>query len=144
MQEWNEFVSEFSDRKISFPRYIESSSNDFEIHAFADASQFAYATCIYIRGIASRKTTLIFAKARIKPLKSLTIPRMELMAALVAARGLTYVARSILSINSRSIQPTRSILKSTNSINSQIKFQKLFCGLIAVAYSIGLKTKPNF
>ena len=54
------------------------------IHGFSDASQKAYACSTYIRAVysdASVTTTLITAKTKIAPLRSVTIPKLELCAA---------------------------------------------------------------
>lgn len=60
----------------------------YEIHGLADASNLAYGTCIYIRVVLaySLKTLLVCSKSKIAPVKGLTIPRMELCAALLLSR----------------------------------------------------------
>lgn len=60
-----------------------------QLHHFADASKHGYGTVSYIRLQNSRSKThvaFILGKARVTPLKSVTIPRLELTAALLAAR----------------------------------------------------------
>ncbi|XP_062703655.1 uncharacterized protein LOC134286102 [Aedes albopictus] len=59
-----------------------------QIHIFADASQLAYGTCAYIRSTNAAgvvKVSLLSAKSRVAPLKQLSIPRLELCGALLAA-----------------------------------------------------------
>ncbi|XP_055604341.1 uncharacterized protein LOC129752591 [Uranotaenia lowii] len=61
----------------------------FEIHGFADASLFAYGACVYIRSIIHGNTAitrLLMAKSRVVPKTVLTIPRKELLAALLLHR----------------------------------------------------------
>ena len=56
---------------------------------FSDASNEAFGTCAYIRwGTGSNKydTRFIATKSRVAPLKPLTIPRLELQAAVLATR----------------------------------------------------------
>ena len=59
------------------------------IHTFTDASEKAYAAAVYIRnefsdgGVTIR---LIAAKSRLAPLKAMSIPRLELIGALVGLR----------------------------------------------------------
>ena len=59
-----------------------------EIHGFADASKFAYGAVVYLRLIQIQEVlvTLQMAKTRVTPLKALSIPRVELCAALLLAR----------------------------------------------------------
>ena len=60
-----------------------------ELHHFSDASQMAYGSCSYLRCINKEgriHTALIFSKARVAPIKSISIPRLELQAALLSAR----------------------------------------------------------
>nr|CAH7738520.1 unnamed protein product [Callosobruchus chinensis] len=52
-----------------------------EIHCFCDASKDAYATCIYMRSVNKQgdyNVQLLCAKTKVAPLKSVTIPKLEL------------------------------------------------------------------
>ncbi|XP_049875992.1 uncharacterized protein LOC126373761 isoform X2 [Pectinophora gossypiella] len=70
-----------------------------ELHAFSDASQAAYGACIYVKSIDQAGNTSILlycAKARVAPSKAaLTIPRLELCGALLAARLLCAVKSAL-------------------------------------------------
>ncbi|KAJ0184295.1 hypothetical protein K1T71_000718 [Dendrolimus kikuchii] len=60
-----------------------------ELHIFCDASESAYACVAYWRLLyadKSVKLAIIGSKARVAPLKPISIPRLELMAALIASR----------------------------------------------------------
>jgi len=63
------------------------------IHCFADASQHAYGAIVFF--MQDNKVSFVTAKTRVAPLKTLTIPRLELMAALVATRLTTFVLKAI-------------------------------------------------
>ena len=71
----------------------------FELHAFGDASPKSYGACVYLVAFlpgGSKSSNLVMAKARQAPLKGkLTIPRLELMAALLCARLVKYVKSSL-------------------------------------------------
>lgn len=59
-----------------------------QVHIFADASQIAYGACAYVRSTNTAglvKVALLSAKSRIAPLKQISIPRLELCGALLAA-----------------------------------------------------------
>ena len=60
-----------------------------ELHHFADASEIAYGVVSYLRVITtdgSVNCTIVMAKSRLAPIKKLTVPRLELQAATLAAR----------------------------------------------------------
>lgn len=87
--------------KICIPRHcLLSDYNYVELHAFADASQRAYGACIYVRSFSDTReaqVTLLAAKSRVAPLKSITLPRLELCAAVLAAQ-LMHKFKQILGI----------------------------------------------
>ena len=61
---------------------------------FADASQNAYAAAVFIKTDSS--INLLCSRARVAPLKpTLTIPRLELLAALLAARLVSFVSQTL-------------------------------------------------
>lgn len=60
-----------------------------QIHVFSDASLKGYGACCYLRQVGQNgqvHTALLFAKSRVAPLKPVTIPRLELQAAVTAVR----------------------------------------------------------
>jgi hypothetical protein len=76
---------------MTVPRHV-GLCHESEIHLFVDASEVAYSAAIYLRNRLRGSAHLLAAKARLAPLKQqLTIPRMELMGALIGARLLKLV-----------------------------------------------------
>ena len=77
---------------------VESASiESYSLQGFCDASQSAYAAVVYLRvesesGIFGK---FLCSKTRVAPVKKLTIPRLELLSALLLAR-LVNTARSAL------------------------------------------------
>ena len=60
-----------------------------ELHHFSDASQTGYGQCSYLRLLNESNQaycSLVMGKARVAPLKPVTIPRLELTAAVVSVR----------------------------------------------------------
>ena len=62
--------------------------SSLQIHGFGDSSEVAYAATVYLRieTIKGISTQLIMSKPRVAPLTKPTIPRLELLAALILAR----------------------------------------------------------
>ena len=57
--------------------------NNMKLHAFADACTKAYGAVVFL--CCSDHTTFVVAKGHVAPLKQITLPKLELMAAVVAA-----------------------------------------------------------
>ncbi|GJQ78647.1 hypothetical protein Trydic_g11750 [Trypoxylus dichotomus] len=86
---WKPFyksMENLNDMKIS-RKVLTSRAVDFELHAFGDLSESA-GSCVYIsvtsEGLYSSR--LLCAKSKIAPLKRITLPRLELNAALLLTR----------------------------------------------------------
>ncbi|KAL4103230.1 hypothetical protein QTP88_018607 [Uroleucon formosanum] len=94
--EWIAFVSDLpSLLNIRVPRYLNSSHGaPCYLPGFCDASQLGYAAVVYVRMAdvdVNASVFLIGTKTKLAPIKSLTIPRLELNAALLLARWLSRV-----------------------------------------------------
>lgn len=90
-QTWNSLVGTLSClHELRIPRHVMSDNKQYsELHIYTDASQLAYGSCAFVRTYDDNsKVTvrLLCAKSKVAPLKSLTIPRLELCGALVGAR----------------------------------------------------------
>lgn len=77
--------------EIEIPRWTKMQGEaieDVTIHTFVDASKVAYAAVVYSRVVQAGKTSvhLLAAKSRVAPIRKLTIPRLELLAATIGAR----------------------------------------------------------
>lgn len=76
---------------IKIPRWLKlsNSQKSIEIHTFCDASNIAYAGCVYLRIVHnddSVSCNLIAAKTKVAPVRATTIPRLELCGALLASK----------------------------------------------------------
>ncbi|XP_071578918.1 uncharacterized protein [Temnothorax nylanderi] len=84
--------------RISIPRWYNTwSTSSVEFHGFSDASQLAMAAVVYITVRSSNGATisLVCSKTKVAPLKRLTIPRLELSAALLLSRLMRYVQATL-------------------------------------------------
>lgn len=93
-QEWRDWLKElhqlegFSIRRCLKPLNFGEAATA-QLHHFADASEEGYGTVTYLllhNEHSQVHSTFIMGKSRVAPLKPVTIPRMELTAAVVAAR----------------------------------------------------------
>lgn len=101
---WHQWCSEISHlKRITIPRRYDEDNDikikcdetsakatvEREMHVFTDASEKAYCAAAYLRCIKGNgecTTSLIASKTKVAPLKKMTIPRLELMGALIGAR----------------------------------------------------------
>lgn len=86
--------------QLSIPKWIGSirTNSQVKVHGFSDASEVAMAAVIYVRIYQEEgrcSTCLVRSKTKIAPLKRLTIPRLELNAALLLARLLSITLPAI-------------------------------------------------
>ncbi|XP_017474851.1 PREDICTED: uncharacterized protein LOC108365359 [Rhagoletis zephyria] len=80
-----------SAKRLSVPRCYSAMlpvAEDIQLHIFVDASSCGYAAVAYLRVRRANKIddTLVCAKSRCAPLKGMTIPRLELQAAVLGCR----------------------------------------------------------
>ena len=99
-KEWKSISKHFqSCLGFKLPRQL-IFTQEVELHAFSDASGSAYATVVYV--VSRLDTTpisnLLIAKVKIAPIKELSIPRLELMGALLSSRLLKFVVNTFNNI----------------------------------------------
>ena len=117
---------------VRFPRCLQpaNSLDSPDLHVFADASILAYGAVAYVvwPSASGNEVRFVSAKARVAPLKQTTIPRLELMAALLAS----HLARTIY--DEFKIKPKTVVLWSDSMILlawlcSESTLVKLFVGV---------------
>ena len=75
------------------PSLLTASPSATALHVFADASPKAYGAATYIQ--CGNYSSLVMSKSRVAPVKQQSLPRLELMAAVVAARLGSFVHSSL-------------------------------------------------
>ncbi|XP_062713212.1 uncharacterized protein LOC134290169 [Aedes albopictus] len=85
-----------------FPHHSAKDIVSLQLHVYVDASEEAYACVGYLRAVFPDeiKVALVGAKSKVAPLKAHSIPRLELMAAVIGVR----LAKSILNGHSLMIE----------------------------------------
>ncbi|KAJ8705579.1 hypothetical protein PYW08_012625 [Mythimna loreyi] len=84
--------------RVAIPRWYGLNLDDLELHVFGDASESAYAAVAYIAGyneLGERQASFVLGKARVAPQKVISIPRLELQAAVLACRVASTVEREL-------------------------------------------------
>ena len=90
--EWLKIFDQFRKlNEVTFPRSLtpREVTGSATLCIFSDASRYAFGTCAYVRweiGEEKYDVRFLAAKPRVAPLKELSIPRLELQAAVLAAR----------------------------------------------------------
>ncbi|XP_064462610.1 uncharacterized protein LOC135373316 [Ornithodoros turicata] len=103
LADWRSWSSELRNLPtITAPRYLMtgiSRAENLQLHVFTYASPLAYGACAYLRAEDNDRqvsVNLVFAKSRVAPLKKLTLPRLELMGAVIGARMASFLRTSFL------------------------------------------------
>ncbi|XP_063994291.1 uncharacterized protein LOC135171590 [Diachasmimorpha longicaudata] len=95
VQKWVRFREELSQvDQLSIPRWMGCKKDSrVEIHGFSDASLLAMSAVVYLKVTSADgvSISLAVAKTKVAPLKKLTIPRLELNAAVILAKLARYV-----------------------------------------------------
>ena len=78
--------------RLYYPQYTHRSTNK-QLHIFADASLCAYGAVAYITQ--DNQVSLVMSRSRVAPVKPITLPKLELMAAVIATRLAKFVIQSL-------------------------------------------------
>lgn len=86
---WFKFYRNLGELEVlRIPRWMGRVKSDHvaELHGFCDASNKAYAACVYLRTIdefGKANTNLVIVKTKVAPILLVTIPRLELCGAVI-------------------------------------------------------------
>lgn len=87
VRKWSRYYDSLQSlNELKIPRWLnKTNSSEIALHGFADASEVGYGAAVYIRCRSNGKcnVSLLASKTRVAPVKPLSIPRLELNAALL-------------------------------------------------------------
>ncbi|XP_017470360.1 PREDICTED: uncharacterized protein LOC108362040 [Rhagoletis zephyria] len=114
LERWQHFTRHYHEiDNIRISRWVYFSPGDtIEIHGFCDASEKAYAATAYMRVKRDDKilVNLLLAKTRVAPVKTISLPRLELCGAVLLAE----IIESI--INNLNLGPVKTHLWTDSTI----------------------------
>ena len=98
LSQWNNLAADLQiSTSLELGRHyfkgIQREVNEHDLHVFVDASLTAYGAVAYITN--DTTSCLVMAKNRVSPVKKLTLPQLELMAALVGARLANHIVETL-------------------------------------------------
>ncbi|XP_055842769.1 uncharacterized protein LOC129909721 [Episyrphus balteatus] len=98
-QSWKVFVASLPEvANVSIPRWVEYTPHAVsQIHGFCDASEKAYAACIYLRVQQQDKITshLLWAKSKVAPVNTISLPRLELQGAVLLSKMISLLSTAL-------------------------------------------------
>ncbi|KAL7079953.1 hypothetical protein ACQ4LE_000847 [Meloidogyne hapla] len=123
--EWNNLLKRWdNDDVVRIPRKyfsFNSSNLQHEIHCFSDASSYAMCAAVFLRtyciSTSLTEVSLIFSKTKIKPItkreNQLTIPRLELIAAVLGSKSLIFVNKHL---NNLKLNPILNLWTDSSAV----------------------------
>ena len=100
-ENWVKWLKELQNlTPLEIPRqYFNNVGSEVQLHVFCDSSQLAYGAVAYLRGTTPKrgtKCTFVMSKSKVAPIKPQTMPRLELLAAVLGAELAKYLSNTIL------------------------------------------------
>ncbi|XP_042239797.1 uncharacterized protein LOC121877909 [Homarus americanus] len=137
---WSTWLGELAHLgKLRVPRCLKTASAkeiiSAQLHTFCDASQAAYGAVTYLRMVdsgGSIQCSFVYGRAKLGPLKQLTIPRLKLCAAVLAVNADRTIHREMTMTIHESYFWTDSMLVLQYIANSSRRFQTFVANRIAV------------
>ena len=100
-ENWIKWLNELQNlTPLEIPRqYFNNVCNEVQLHVFCDSSQLAYGAVAYLRETTPNSgttCTFVMSKSKVAPIKPQTMPRLELLAAVLAVLPKFYTSQIVL------------------------------------------------
>ena len=97
---WKSALTDLESKSVPrcFIPMTHQTSQEYQLHLFSDASETGYAAVAYLRIKDSSEAThvaFVLGKSRLAPTKTVSIPRLELTAAALAAKMATFIKEEL-------------------------------------------------
>jgi len=139
--EWARWLNDLQKlEQCRFPRCVinpDFGETTYELHHFSDASSEGYGSVSYLRmvnGSGGSHCVLLTSKSRLAPVKQMTIPRLELSAAVVSVKLDVMLRREMTLKISRSVFWTDSMIVIHYIRNESKRFQVFVANRIALIH----------
>lgn len=126
-QSWNKLAEDINKTMhLTLPRYYfhgnrpMKTNNRPTLHVFVDASTNAYGAAAYICN--GNQSSLVLAKSRVAPLKKLTLPRLELLSAVLGSRLSKHIEETFETAETHFWTDSQIVLCWLESTKSLTKF----------------------
>ncbi|XP_033127427.1 uncharacterized protein LOC117125136 [Anneissia japonica] len=141
---WNKWMERTSIlSRVSVPRWMKLDSNtDAQLHIFCDASEKGYAAVAYLRVENQGKkpsVEFVLGKARVTPIKLVTIPRLELMAAVLAATLDSTIRREIAFLFKETVYWSDSMIVLSYIRNESRRYKTFVANRVSKILSVSNK-----
>lgn len=102
-EEWKKYVTHISSLSdVQIERYVLIDNfTQCQLFGFSDASEKGYGAAVYLKVVDSEgrtKVSLLTAKSRVAPLKTISVPRLELCGALLLTKLMQFVIQALQDI----------------------------------------------
>ena len=131
-QQWHHWLADLPAlSKLTIPRCLRPADEvaSAELHHFSDASELAYGAVSYIRF--GNQCTIVMAQNRLAPIKATSIPRLELMATVVATELDQHIKTHIQITINKTFFWTESIIVLQYLRNEDRRFQTFVANRVA-------------
>ncbi|XP_076810887.1 uncharacterized protein LOC143453439 [Clavelina lepadiformis] len=140
-QAWLKWLHSLPDLEaITIPRCFNGALQNpvVELHCFCDASEVGYGAVCYLRFVdgATYHCSFVIGKSRVAPLKSVTIPRLELSAAVVGAKLSRLVVKELQLKIKRAVYWTDSTSVLQYISNTSKRFQTFVANRLSLIHKL--------
>lgn len=147
-EEWLNWIKDLHNvNYLNFPRFVMvSHMSNIELIGFCDASKSAYAAAVYLKSTYNSVVhcNLLISKSRVAPMKSLTIPRLELLGAVLLVRLMSTVKSCLSNWNITNVSYFSDSMNVIYWIRGSKKWNLFVSKRLEEIYGLSSKSQWNY